>query len=249
MCRRSFSPSHKTMRHQILWNALVLLLIALWCAATLQAQAGGHKLYGDLKVDEGKGGETRPLSYDVILYTRSGNVVARLSVPSRGRYQFLNLADGEYDIVVEVENKEIARLRVSIYSPFKTDFRHDIELEWHDDFVKGSKAATVSADDFYKRSKANQKLFSRAQKYEDEKNYDRALSSLHQILENDPRDFQAWTELGTLYLLQPAYEDAEKSYLKALQVRPGFFCQTSRSDGFTCFKAKLIRPSMPSAEL
>src|SRR5215471_10486374 len=116
-------------------NALIIRIASLWLAfgmsATLAlAQAGGHKLFGDLRVDESKSVGTPPLSYDILLYSRSGNMLQRVSIPNRGRYQFLNLADGEYFVVVEVENREIARVFASVFSPFRTDFRKDIELEW-----------------------------------------------------------------------------------------------------------------------
>src|SRR2546423_9343864 len=105
---------------KILGIAFLLLSAALAYETRTLAQAGGHKLYGDLKVDESKVQGTTTLSYIVILYSRSGNVLGRLSLPNGGRYQFLNLADEEYDVAVEVDNKEIARVRVSVFSPFKT---------------------------------------------------------------------------------------------------------------------------------
>ncbi len=201
---------------------VVILLIAGAQGLPSFAQAGGHKLFGDLRVDESKASGPLPLSYDILLYCRSGNALQRVAIPNRGRYQFLGLADGDYFVVVEIENRTIARIRVSVNSPFKTDFRQDIELEWHSAF-QTEKAATVSAADFYKRSAANGKLFVQAQKAANEKKYDQAIGSLTEILKDDPQDFQAWTELGTAYLARPAWDLAEKCYVIAIQTRPGFF--------------------------
>src|SRR5215475_5579359 len=75
------------------------------------AQSGGHILYGDVKVDESKSTGFVPINYDLILYTAGGQVVARQTVSSNGRYRFMNLADGHYDLVVEFENNEVARIR------------------------------------------------------------------------------------------------------------------------------------------
>ncbi|MDX6446744.1 MAG: hypothetical protein QOH71_3818 [Blastocatellia bacterium] len=208
---------------KILCILALLLSTALAHEARCLAQAGGHELYGDLKVDESKVQGTTVLSYVVILYSTSGNVLGRLSLPNRGRYQFLNLADADYDVAVEVENKEIARVRVSVHSPFRTDFRRDIELEWRTEFKTTSKPATVFADDFYKRSRANEKFFRAAQSAVDQKKYETAISSLRELLKSDPADFQAWTELGTIYLMQQQLEQAEQSYLAALRQRPMFF--------------------------
>jgi len=85
-------------------RVLFLLIMLVGAAATQRhtacGQVGGHKLFGDLRVDESKVSEAVPLSYDVLLYSMSGNMLQRTSIPNRGRYQFLALADGQYDVVV-----------------------------------------------------------------------------------------------------------------------------------------------------
>ena len=204
------------------WRTVVYLLILMAPAPAIAAQAVGHKLYGDLKVDESKAGGVVPISFDVILYTLSGNVVGRQSVPNRGRYQFFNVTDGHYDVVVEVENREVARLRVQVSSPFKTDFRQDIELEWRAPSVS-TRAGTISAADFYKRFPANQKRFEKAQEATDKTKYSEAIALFKEIVANQPDDFQSWTELGTVYLIQNNLIEAENSYLKATELRADFF--------------------------
>ncbi len=204
--------------------ALLCVLLVSSIAGKVRAQAGGHKLYGDLKVDESKAGGIMPISFDVILYSLAGNVLGRQSVPNRGRYQFFNVSDGQYDVVIEVENREVARARVQVFSPFRTDFRQDIELEWHSNAGDTrSVPATVSVADSYVRSDANEKIFNKAQKATDEKKYDQAVTYFRQIIESDAKDFQAWTELGTVYLFQQNISEAENAYATAIEVRPGFF--------------------------
>ena len=203
-------------------RGLVCFWILMLSAQAIAAQSGGHKLYGDLKVDESKAGGVVPISFDVILYTLSGNVVGRQSVPNRGRYQFFNVSDGHYDIVVEVENREAARLRVQVSSPFKTDFRRDIELEWRTPSAS-TRAGTISAADFYKRSSTNQKRFEKAQEATDKAKYNEAIVLFKEIVATEPDDFQSWTELGTVYLIQNNLTEAENSYLKATELRPEFF--------------------------
>src|SRR4030095_6666317 len=119
------------------------------------------------------------------------------------RYRFLNVADGRYDVVVEVEASEVARVRVFVQSAFKTDFRQDIHLEWR---ASGphrprTKAQTVSAADFYDRPGRNKSPFERAQRLLDNGRDREAGSLLKQIVDTDPADFQAWTELGTAHLM------------------------------------------------
>ena len=201
---------------------IVCLLICILSAGSIAAQGGGHKLYGDLKVDESKADGVVPISFDVILYTLSGNVIGRQSVSNRGRYQFFNVSDGSYDVAVEVENKEVARVRVQISSPFRTDFRQNIELEWHSPYVS-NRTGTISASDLYKRSTANQKRFEKAQEATDKKRYAESITLLKEILADQPDDFQSWTELGTVYLIQENLVEAENSYAKATELRPDYF--------------------------
>src|SRR5687767_3822808 len=100
----------KTTRH--IPALLIALMMMLSIAASPALAQSGFTLYGDVKVDETKADEKLPLSLTIILYTLGGNVVGRQSVPSGGRYRFNNLRASEYDLVIEVETSEIARIRV-----------------------------------------------------------------------------------------------------------------------------------------
>ncbi len=204
---------------------LLLLILTLLIASPLaQAQGGGsYTLYGDLKVDDSKVSEKVPMSISVILYSLGGNVLGRQTVPSGGRYRFTNLRQGEYQIGVEVESSEIARVQVTLAGATSTDFRQDLEFEWKPGAMAAKpRTQTISTEDVYKRSKINEGLFSKAQSAVDKKKYNEAVPLLKQLLENDRQDFQSWTELGTVYLLMEKPEDAEQSYLRAIEVRPRF---------------------------
>ena len=203
---------------------LLTIFLGTSSANSTLAQGGKHILYGDVKVDESKTAGSKPLSYDLVLYLGS-IIVRRQSVSSEGRYRFVDLTNGYYDLVVELEGVEIARMRVEINSPrINTDFRQDIALEWRaPPGAAPPRPASISAADAYERSSANQKLFDKAQAATDKKKYQEASALIDQILANDPRDFQAWTELGTLNLMQNNLSEAEKSYLQAIEVRPKFF--------------------------
>jgi tetratricopeptide (TPR) repeat protein len=55
------------------------------------------------------------------------------------------------------------------------------------------------------------------------KNYDEAAKLLKKILDNDPKDFQVWTQLGNVHLLQSKYADAENDYLRAIDLHSDYF--------------------------
>ena len=201
----------------------VSALLAASAVATLDAsaQGGGHTLEGDLKVDESKVEGQKPLSFDITLYAEAGTIVGRQSVPNGGRYRFLDLPNGNYDLAVEVEGAEVTRIRVRVFSNFKTDFHQDIELQWRAR-ASAPKPGNVSAADFYKRTSANQKLYDRAEEAMTAKKYPDAAALFQQLVTADAHDYQAWTELGTAYLLEDNAAESEKSYLRAVEVRPSF---------------------------
>jgi cytochrome c-type biogenesis protein CcmH/NrfG len=50
-----------------------------------------------------------------------------------------------------------------------------------------------------------------------------AVQLFRQLLAGDAGDFQAWTELGTVFLLEKNLSEAEKAYQEAVRVRPNFY--------------------------
>src|SRR5688572_11371682 len=138
---------------------------------------GSYILFGDLLVDEGKNegknSTAKPLLYEILLNNRGDRPAARQFVSPGGRYQFINLAPGQYDLVVFLDHQEVARMRVEILAgPAQERVRQDISLAWKS--TEPAKASSVSAADFYQRSESNDKLFVRAKEATDQKRYDDA---------------------------------------------------------------------------
>jgi tetratricopeptide (TPR) repeat protein len=203
---------------------LILVLSLLFPASSTLAQnGGGHILYGDFRVDESKTKGLKPLSFDVILYTTGGDLIARQTVGNNSRYRFTDVPSGDYDLVVEVETNEIARIHFMLNEAFKTDIRRDIELEWRENpTAKVTKPATTSAP-AYHRTSTNEKRFAKAETAIDEKKYSEALDLLLQVLNDDGNDYEVWTELGTVYLMQQDFGKAESAYERSCEVNPSFF--------------------------
>jgi len=184
---------------------------------------GSYILFGDLLVEESKTPEAKPLVYELVLNKQGGYTAGRQYVSGRGRYQFINLAAGQYDLLVLLDHEEVARIRVEILAgPAQERIRQDITLAWRAK-AGDNKPSSVSAADFYKRTDANQKLFVRAEEATDQKRYDDAITTLKELVTADPHDFQAWTELGTVYLFKQSLEESENAYVKSITERPGFY--------------------------
>jgi tetratricopeptide (TPR) repeat protein len=227
-CEELFHQS--VMRNKRQASHVLLLSILVFSSAVVSvAQRGtpvvsrsaGFTIFGDLAVT-GAGVEERPLTFDLMLYSRTGVLLDRQRIGSKGRYRFNNVPQGDYDVVVEFENREVSRTHIKL-NGMLTDFRQDIALEWHSGPIKPAKPPVISAEDLYDRKSPNKDRFEKAEEAFDKKDYDKAVDLLRQVVADDPQDFQAWSELGTVYLVQKNLAEAEKSYLRATEVRPAFF--------------------------
>ena len=208
--------------HMKLRTKLLMLLLILMAFVTPAMSQSGYTLWGDVKIDDSKAATPGPSSVTVVLYDQSTRIVGRQTIGARGRYRFTNLRGGEYDLAIEANTGEITRLRLTLTGT-SSDVRQDFEFEWKDNASGASNnTGVVSAADFYDRPAANKSLFEKAHAAVEKKDYANGIKLLNQIVENDKNDFQAWTLLGTLYLVQEKREEAEKAYRTAIELKPSY---------------------------
>ena len=186
---------------KVSFSAFGLPLLILLVPSLVAAQAGGHTLFGDIKVDESQTSGLKPLSLQVLLYSESGDLLYRQTIPSNGRYRFLDLRDGRYQVVVDVENVEIARVLVTVRAPFKTDFRQDLEFQWHEKAETG-RAEVVSAytEALKRHPEYAVVLISLGRVRIVRKDFDGAIKVLAQAVAIQPTSPQANYFLGEAYL-------------------------------------------------
>ncbi len=212
------------MKRNSLIAVLMVMILSGTVASGVPQVGGGHTLYGDFKIDDSQVSGVRPQTFFIILYSVNGTLLSRQTVGSPGRYRFNDVANGEYDIVVEAENQEAARVRVVLMDRTKTEIRNNLNLEWR---VKpgaqgqGSVGGIPALDDYKRRPEDDARL-RKAQEAIKKKEYKEATALLRQILAGDQKDFVVWTELGTAQYKQGDTGEAEKSYLSALQEKPSF---------------------------
>lgn len=204
--------------------SLVLVLAAATCLVSGTALAqGGQTLFGDIRVT-GENNMVVPKEVTLILRRVPDGEVGRQTVSSRGRYRFTNLKTGEYEILVEVDGKEIGRLQtIMIRSQMSNSpygHQYDLDFRWRPGATAPPVGGVIAAGDFYERPSSNRSLFQRAQESVARKKYDNAVDLLKQVVETDKNDFQAWTALGIVYSAQEKLDDAESAYLKAIEVHP-----------------------------
>lgn len=204
-----------------LWThraARAALLVCLLACGALAQGGNGHSLWGNLKVDESQAEGHKPLSYDILLYNESGNIVSRQSVPAGGRFRFYDLSNGRYHLAVEVEGTEVARVLVHLLSNFKNDFQQDLNLGFRARPGSGPAPGTVAAD-AYKRKPAAQKLYERGEEALTAKRYADAAPLFEQLVAADAQDYEAWVELGTARLFLEKLDEAEQAYARASEAK------------------------------
>ena len=183
---------------------------------------GGQTLFGDVRVTAENSVVPVPQEVTLILRRATEGEVGRQTVSSRGRYRFTNLKIGDYEIVVEVQGKEIGKLYPIAITGFLSNspygYQYDLDFK-----LKGpasSKAEVIFATDVYERNAQATGIFQKAEEAVGKKKYDQAVNFLKQLVESDANDFQAWTALGSVYLAQEKPAEAENAYLKAIEIKP-----------------------------
>jgi tetratricopeptide (TPR) repeat protein len=207
--------------------ALLLILLIVGTAMSQgsnssQPGAGsrrGFTLYGDLMIDTSEAPDKDNGTYDIVLYTRGGEVFARQRLGNRQRYRFNNVFNGDYYLAVEMENVEIARMPILISANASSDILQNLEFRWRASGPRGA-AGVISAEDAYPRSGQNKSLFQKASQEIEKKDFAQATVTLKSIVAADAKDFPAWTSLGMVYFLQKDLEAAENSYVAAVAAKP-----------------------------
>ena len=210
---------------------LVAIIVALHSVALAQATsssqpgAGSRRnftLFGDLKVDtsQASSDENINIIFDVILYNRGNEVMGRQRVGNGSRYQFNNVANGDYYLAIERDSAEIARLPIMIPANAVEHIRQDLEFRLKAPGTRTGPGGVVSAANAYNRSSQNRALYQKATQEIESKNFSGATTTLKSLVEADPKDYFAWSDLGMVYFLQKDLEAAENSYNSALIAKP-----------------------------
>ncbi len=75
---------------------------------------------------------------------------------------------------------------------------------------------------FYARTKSSQKSLNKARRQTQQGKLKEAEEVLERLVQSDPNDFEAWTELGTAHFQGQKLDKAQISYQKALELRSDF---------------------------
>lgn len=153
----------------------------------------------------------------------NGVFVARQNVKNRGGFSFNNVPRNGVTLVVELDGQEIGSYPVGTLTPPPMPNRKDIFLVWSNvQSAAKAKAEVISLRNAYARSEDNQKAFEKAIAVSKDKSPGNAIKLFKQLLEKDPADFVAWSELGNLHFREEKFEESEKAFAKSIELKADF---------------------------
>jgi tetratricopeptide (TPR) repeat protein len=180
----------------------------------------GHVVRGRLEITA-KDESRLPMSFSVAIEQDILNTYARTTyskqVKNHGEYRFDNIPYGNWVLIVVSGNQIIMRYPFTIevdHGP--AEYQIDLISQWD----TGTPNKKFMETDFYQRKPENATLMDEARASSSDRNYSKAAGILRKILDSDPKDFEAWTDLGTVLFEQGNNPEAEKAYERALEEKP-----------------------------
>lgn len=186
-------------------------------ATGLPIPIGEPVIWGQVELKGLKPNETRPTVFVTLII--QGSHVARTQTNDGGFYVFRGrrVTDGAM-LQVTVGGVDVGR---QLIQPGSGD-RYDMVLDWSESSRPGT-PGVVSAKNLYQdRSEANEKVFGQASAAAKSKDRATAIRLFNQIVAADPKDFVAWTELGSVYFEDGKNSDAAAAYEKAIALKPDY---------------------------
>lgn len=144
-----------------------------------------------------------------------GQSADRWTIDKSGNYCFKRKSSTG-TLTVEVDGIEAARRSLPSFGPAQQ--REDFEI-----FATGSQKTgppgVVSAKFSHPLNPNTVELYKKTVEAEGNKNPEKAIGYLKEIVSIDPADFIAWAKLGSLYFEQKALSEAEGAFRKSLELK------------------------------
>lgn len=187
-------------------------------ATGLPIKIGEPAVFGQVSIRRMAEGERRPVIFVSLM--EGGSLVDRTQVDRNGWYMFRRSLRGNGTLILEIDDHEYGRLPLAVGA--NPQIRQDFQLDWQE-FKRQSAPGVVSVKDTYTRNAEAGKAFDAALKHLKDKNLDKAAAGFRDVIAKDPKDYVAWTELGTIYFKQDNLNDAEACYFKAIEQKQDYF--------------------------
>ncbi len=213
--------------------ALIFLFsILLLSAVNLRAQVdelsdvtglpiplGTSAIYGQVTFRGRKSTDREPIVFVTLMM--GGTQIDRRQTLKNGYYFFLTKAQDSATLLFEVDGAEVGRVILS--AGISNRLRQDVTFDWKAlERENRTTTGVISAKYNYPRAAKTEKIFEKAMAaVKDDKNDD-AIKLFEELLAADPKDFFAWTMLGTIQFAEKNNAKAEEALKKAIALKPDF---------------------------
>lgn len=216
----------RSIRHFFIAISLFILVIPSFAqidevreVTGLPIPIGSPVIYGQVAITNFPRDERKPTIFVALVI--SGSQIERRQTNSNGYFYFLRAPGVGSTLVFEINGSEVGR---AFLTPAGSNqVRQDISLDWRSlQGASSSKTGVLSAKDRYERQPENEKLFDRGMEaIRASKNAD-AIVLFKQLVTADPKDYFAWTMLGTIYFSEKKNDEAVEAFTSALEQKPDF---------------------------
>ncbi len=213
------------MKRFSIWTAAVIIAVVaslntsaqdVRTATGLPIPVGESVIWGQVTLKGLNPDEQRPTVFVTLMF--NGAQVSKAMANDKGYYVFRERARDGANLLFTVGGQDVGNLVITSAG----GDRYDVNVDWNA-LRKLQQPGVVSVRDAYNdRSDANNRLFTRASDAAKAKKTGDAIKLFNELLASDPKDFVAWTELGSLHFGNSKHSDAEKAYKKALELKPDF---------------------------
>lgn len=170
-------------------------------------------LYGKVSL---KGFDSNSKPRVTVIFTDAGNPSKRINLGSTGGTFCFRRSGSGGNIIVEVDGVEVARRSLPSFGAKQQ--REDFEI-YPATVQTPQPATTVSAKFSHPRNEKTVGLYQRASEAEKNKEVEKAIDLMKEIVEIDPIDFIGWSILGSLYLEKGSYTDSDAAFRKSLGLK------------------------------
>jgi len=154
--------------------------------------------------------------------TGSGMPVGRKQLKNGGSFSFHCIPKENVMLTVFINGSEFQTVSLGNLMGQPYSNRQDLVVTYSEASAQTAKPGVVTTGELYKRSASNGKLYSEAVIFTQKGDHERAAKLLREIVDSDPADYVAWTQLGNFDYNDARYEEAASEYTSSLAGNPGY---------------------------
>jgi len=173
---------------------------------------------GRIKLEGAEG--VKPTPIITVHITQGGNSIQRTTTNDTGFYLIQGVPRQNIGILIEVNGNEVGRQPITTSTIGNQ--RIDMTIPWP--IIRpDAKPAVIAANRLFQRTAKNEEIFEKALAAGKANETKKAVDLFNEILSSEPKDFVAWTELGTVFFRANSLADAEACYFKAIELKNTYF--------------------------